>query len=202
MLSMIARRLGLLAVFVMVSISTFLAADASPAQQSPLITVRLIYATNGKPVRHRRVYIDRINPDTLRPILEPGMYLRGTTDDDGKVSFPEGELRSTPPKDQSSNGDDAGGAVPRKRLSKLIDLQITYAGFGSQCSTSLFSLDEILTSGAVSDNLCDKKFDPAKFKSTPGEVIIFVGKHHWWEGTIIARQAGPPLIPNFCCGSV
>jgi hypothetical protein len=184
MLSMIARRLGLLAVFVMVSINTFLAADASPAQQSPPITVRLIYATNGKPVRHRRVYIDRINPDTLRPILEPGMYLRGTTDDDGKVSFPEGELRSTPPKDQSSNGD--GGAVPRKRLSKLIDLQITYAGFGSQCSTSLFSLDEILTSGAVSDNLCNKKFDSAKFKSIPGEVIIFVGKRHWWEGTIWA----------------
>ncbi len=169
MLSMIARRLGLLAVFVMVSISTSLAADASPAQQSPLITVRLIYATNGKPVRHRWVFIDRINPDTHRPIVESGMRLRGTTDDDGKASFPEGELRSTPP---SSNG--------------VIDLQITYYGFGSQCSTSLFSLDEILTSGAVSDNLCNKKFDPAKFKSTPGEVIIFVGKRHWWDGTIWA----------------
>jgi hypothetical protein len=116
------------------------------------------------------------------PIAELGMPLRGTTDDDGKVSFPDGKLRSTPPTDQSSNGGDTGGAVLRKRLSKLIDLQIIYAGGGIQCSTGLFSLDEILTSGAVGDNRCKKKVDPAKVKSTPGEVIILVGKYHWWEG--------------------
>jgi hypothetical protein len=109
------------------------------------------------------------------------MPLQGTTDDDGKVSFPDGKLRSTPPEDQSSNGGNTSGALPRQRLSKLLDLQIIYAGGGIQCSTGLFSLDEILTSGVVGDNRCNKKFDPAKFKSTPGEVIIFVGKYHWWE---------------------
>jgi hypothetical protein len=109
------------------------------------------------------------------------MPLQGTTDDDGKVSFPDGKLRSTPPEDQSRDGGDTGGAAPRERLSKLVDLQIIYAGGGIQCSTGLFSLDEILTSGVVGDNRCNKKFDPTKFKSTPGEVIIFVGKYHWWE---------------------
>jgi hypothetical protein len=108
------------------------------------------------------------------------MPLQGTTDDGGKVSFPDGKLHSAP-LGQSSNGSDTGGIVPRERLSKLLDLQIIYAGGGIQCSTGLFSLDEILKSGVVADNRCDKKFDPTKFKSTPGEVIMFVGKYHWWE---------------------
>ena len=144
--------------------------------------MRLIDAAKGKSVPHRGVFIYRINPDTHRPIAEQGMPLRGTTDDDGKVSFPDGKLLPKPSEDQSSNGGNTGGALSRQRLSKFVDLQIIYAGGGIQCSSGLFSLDDILVSGAVGENRCNQKFDPAKFKSTPGEVIIFVRKYHWWEG--------------------
>jgi len=109
------------------------------------------------------------------------MPLQGTTDDDGEVSFFVWKLRSKIPKDQSNNEGDTGGVVPRKRLSKLVDVLVTYAGPGIQCSPGLFSLDEILTSGVIGNNRCKKKLDSTKFKITPGEVVIFVGHYHWWE---------------------
>jgi hypothetical protein len=114
------------------------------------------------------------------PIVEQGMPLRGTTDIDGKVSFPSTRLSSDLSTKQSGAGDKSE-AVPRERLSKVLDLEITYVEGGIQCSTGLFSLNEILDSGVVGDNRCNKKFDLTKFKSAPGEVIIFVGKYHWWE---------------------
>ncbi len=159
-----------------------LVAVASHAQQgSPIITVQLINATDGKPVPRRGVLVYRINPDTHRPIVEQGMPLQGTADDDGRVLFPDEKLRSTPSENQSSNSGDKREAVSRQRLSKLLDLQITYAGGGIQCSTGLFSLDEIRTSGVVGDNHCNRKFDLTKFKRTPREVVIFVRKYRWWE---------------------
>ena len=154
----------------------------SHAQESPVVTVRLINTTTGKPVPHGGVFIYRMNPDTHTPIAEQGLPLKGTTNDDGKVSFSSVKLRSSLLGDQTSNGGDAG-AVHRKRLSKFLDLLIIYAGGGGlfQCSTGEFSLDEIVASGVVGDNRCDKKFDPTKFKVDSGEVIMFVRKAHWWE---------------------
>jgi hypothetical protein len=157
-----------------------LVAAASPAQQGALITIRLIDITNGKPASQRGIWIERINPDTHMPIVEDGMPLKGMTDIDGKVTFFSARLYPNLSANQSGDGG-MTEAVPRKRLSKFLDVEITYAGGGIQCSTGLFSLDEIFTSGVVGDNRCNKKFDPTKFKSTPGEVIIFVGKYHWWE---------------------
>jgi hypothetical protein len=114
------------------------------------------------------------------PIAEQGMPLQGKTDIYGKVSFPSARLHPDLPANRSGGGGNTE-AVPRKRLSEYLDVGVTYAGGGIQCSTGLFSLDEILRSGVVGDYQCSKKFDPTKFKSAPGEVIIFVGKYHWWE---------------------
>lgn len=164
-----------------VSAFYYLVAVASPAQQSPLITVRIINIANGKPVPQRGVLIERINPDTHMPIVEQGMPLKGTTGLDGKVSLSSSRLSSDISAKQSGAGD-RSETIPRKNLSKFSDLEITYTGGGIQCSTGLFSLDEILKSGVVGDNRCNRKFDTTKFKSVPGEVIIFVGKYHWWEG--------------------
>ncbi len=159
-----------------------LVAVGSHAQESPVVTVRLINTMNGKPVPHRGVLIDSINPDTHMWIVEQGLPLKGTTNDEGKVSFSDVKLRSALQGDQTSNGGNIG-AVHRKRLSKSMDLAIIYAGGGGliQCSTGKFSLDEIVASGVVGDNRCDKKFDPTKFKVDSGEVIMFVRKAHWWE---------------------
>jgi len=163
-----------------VSAFCLLLAVATSAQQSPVITVRLIDSTNGRPLPNRGIWIERINPDTHMPIVEDGMPLKGTTDIDGKVSFPSARLR---PHLSANQSGDRGKteAVPRKRLSKFLDVDITYAGGGIQYSTGLVSLDEILAYGVVGTDRCNKKFDPTKFKSTPGEVVMFVGKYHWWE---------------------
>ncbi|MGO8720495.1 MAG: hypothetical protein ACLQMO_14975 [Acidobacteriaceae bacterium] len=145
-----------------------------------MITVKVVDTKSGKPVPHREIWVDRIDPDTHIPIVERGFPLKGSTGVDGIASFSTARLRSTYSAGKSDNRNDAE-AAPRKRLSKFLDIEITYAAGGIQCSTGLFSLEEILTSGVVGDNRCDKKFDPGEFKSIPGEVIIFVGKYHWWE---------------------
>jgi hypothetical protein len=61
-------------------------------------------------------------------------------------------------------------------------MEVVYADAGIQCSRGLFSLDEILATGVVGDNHCDRKLDPEKLTSVQGEVLFFVGKYHWWQG--------------------
>ena len=151
------------------------------AQDSPLITVRLINVTNGKPAVKHNILIYRINPDTHMPIAEQGLPLKGMTDENGKAVFPSASLHPTYPEDHGSNGGKTQ-IEHKHRLSKFVDMAIMY-GPDIQCSTGLFSLDEILTTGVVGDNGCNKKFDSTKFKSVPGEVIMFVGKYHWWQGS-------------------
>jgi hypothetical protein len=154
---------------------------ASYAQGNSGITVRLINISNGKPVTHREVFVYRIDPETHKPFVEKGFPLKGITDEEGKVSFSDLRLQQTSPED----GTDGGGKTTNshgRRLSKRLDLQIIYAGgAGVQCSTGLFSLDEILMSGALGDNRCKEKLDLTRFKCSPGEVMMFVGKSHWWE---------------------
>lgn len=156
-----------------------LTGTAAPAQQTDRITIYVIDITNGKPATQRNVWIEGINPSTHMPIIENGMPLKGKTNADGKVSFPIALLHGDLPADQS--GDQGTAALPRTRLSKLLDVQITYAGGGIQCSTGLFSLNDIQKSGVVGDNRCKKQINLTKFKVSPGEVIIFVGKYHWWD---------------------
>jgi hypothetical protein len=153
---------------------------AAYAQMGTEITIRLISSANGKPMSHRPVLVYRIDSATHEPIVQQGLPLKGTTDEEGKVSFPDTNLRSKIPRVQGDDGG-TGTSAERHVLSKVLDVQIIYAGGGIQCSTGLFSLDEILKSGVVGDNHCDKKFDSTKFKATAGEVLIFVGKYHWWE---------------------
>lgn len=152
----------------------------SSAQESSTITVKVVDTKSGKPVPHRGIWVEKINPNTHMPIVERGLPLKGSTGADGMVSFSTARLRSSYPAARSNNRNEPGSA-PRKRLSKFLDIEVTYAAGGIQCSTGLFSLQDILTTGVVGDNHCDKKFDPGKFKSVPGEAIIFVGKYHWWE---------------------
>jgi hypothetical protein len=121
-----------------------------------------------------------MDPETHKLIVKQGLPLKGTTDEKGKVSFPDTELRSAFTRGQDGT-DGERSKDPRQFMSKPLDVQIIYAGGGIQCSTGAFSLDEILRTGVIGENRCNKKFDPTQFKSTPGEVVIFIGKYHWWE---------------------
>jgi len=156
-----------------------LTAVSSVAQINTAVTVQLVSVSDGKPIPRKEVLVYQINPDTHMPIVEPGFPLKGTTGEDGKVSFSDARLGLASPEDRNNGGPSDG--TPRKRLSKVLDLQVIYAGGGIQCSTGLFSSDEILVSGVVGNNRCGKQLDLARFKSVPGEVVIFVGKYHWWE---------------------
>jgi hypothetical protein len=156
----------------------FLAAVCSSAQNGLSVTVRVIYVTTGAPAPQRMIFIERVNPDTHSPIVEGEMPLKGKTDINGRVSFPAEPLRSyQAPKTADKDKEESG---TRERLSKYLDIEITYASGGIQCSPGMFSLDEILSTGTVDDNRCKSKVATSKFKSAPGEVI-FVGKYHWWE---------------------
>jgi|GEM_PF-5401618 len=157
-----------------------LIAVTSHAQNKSDIVVRLISTVSGKPIEHRGVLIYQINPDTHMPIAEQGFPLKGSTDDEGRVVFSSLKLHS-PSSEGLGSTDDSTQKADRKNLSKMLDIEIVYAGGGIQCSTGLFSLAEILQSGVVGDNHCKQKIDPVKFKIKPGEVIIFVGKYHWWD---------------------
>jgi hypothetical protein len=152
-------------------------AVSSYAQQSTLITVLVVDTKTGKPVPHRGIRVYRISPETHMPTVEPGLPLERITDVEGRVPFSTTRLDPT----HTTSSNDTGAQVSRKRLTEFRDILITYAAAGIQCSTGLFSLETILTTGIVGDDRCNKKFDPTKFKSTPGEVIFFVGKYHWWE---------------------
>lgn len=112
------------------------------------------------------------------PIVEGGMLLKGKTDKDGKVSFSGTRLR---PDSYANKSTERGDITSRNRLTKFFDLEVVYASGGIQCSTGLFSLDEIIKSGVVDDNHCKTRFDTTKVKAAPGEVIMFVSKYHWWE---------------------
>lgn len=155
-----------------------LLASIAAAQESPTITVRVFDVSTGKPARQRLLYFDRIDATTNRQ--SPNELLRLRTDDDGKVSFPITRLHFDVHSDLDGNLTTTP-TISRKRLTKFLDLEVTYAQGGAQCSTGLFSLDDVLATGVVGDNRCDKKVDPAKFKIHPGEVLFFVGKYHWWE---------------------
>ncbi len=150
----------------------------SVAQET--ITVQVIDITNGKPANHRAVYLDRLNQETHMPVSEPGLPLKGTTNEEGKVSFSAVRISGSRPPDPSEDYDE-NGTVIRESLSPVRDLDVIYGGGGIQCSFGEFSIAEVLRTGVVGDDRCSQKFDTAKFKPTPGEVIIFVRKYHWWE---------------------
>lgn len=151
-------------------------AAPSFAQQNSNITVHLIDVRTGKPLSHHEVLVYRVNPETHRPFVKEGLPLKGTTDNEGSVSFAASTLQSPP---QTGTSENRG--APRNRLSKMLDLEIVHAGGGIQCSSDLFSLNEVLASGVVGDNRCKQRPDLAKFKPVPGEVIIFIGKYGWLE---------------------
>jgi hypothetical protein len=160
--------------FLFFSLSFFLVMT-SQAQQNALITIRVIDEQTGKPLAQRGVLVYPIDTHTRKPLVEPGIPLKGDTDSEGKVSFSVTTLQSV-----LAANDMRKGKEDRERLSKVLDLQVIYASGGIQCSTGLFSLDEVIASGTVGDNHCGKTaYNKAEAK--PGEIVIFVAKYHWWK---------------------
>jgi hypothetical protein len=160
------------------SLSLFLIMT-SQAQQNALITIRVIDEQTGKPLAQRGVLVYPIDTHTRKPLVEPGIPLKGDTDNEGKVSFSATTLQSVLAANDMQKGT-AKEDTQRERLSKVLDLQVVYASGGIQCSTGLFSLDDVIASGIVGDNHCGKTVNN-KAEAKPGEIVIFVAKYHWWK---------------------
>jgi hypothetical protein len=164
--------------FLIFSLSLFIVMT-SQAQQNALITIRVIDGQTGKPLAERGVLVYPIDTHTHKPLVEPGIPLKGDTDNEGKVSFSATTLQAFLAANEMQKGDSKEDKQ-RDRLSKVLDLQVIYASGGIQCSTGLFSLNEVIASGIVGDNHCGKAANN-KAEAKPGEIVIFVAKYHWWK---------------------
>jgi hypothetical protein len=170
-LAIVAAAVGLL---------NFVSLNTSPAQQNALITIRIIDQQTGKPLTQRGVLVYPIDTHTHQPLVGPSIPFKGDTDDEGKVSFSITTLQSILAANDKQKGAAKNGSQ-RDRLSEHLDLQVIYASGGIQCSTGLFSLDEIVASGIVGDNHHCGKVAIRNAEAKPGEIVIFVARYHWWK---------------------
>jgi hypothetical protein len=158
----------------LIAISGCVGSIRSAAQGHDTITVRVIDMKDGKPASKRQVLVYWKNPATGK--LD-GPPLKGWTDSDGNA-----KISITQFLDRISGEDKQ---VIRKTLPEtryVADAYLVNASGDKSCSFPEFSFDEIINIGVVGDNRCDVKFDTTKYKASPGEVILFVGRYRWWEG--------------------
>jgi hypothetical protein len=140
-----------------------------PAEQV-LMTVRVIDMKTGRPVANKELWVERLDPRTHMPLVEPGMPLKALTDSEGKAKF-DTSLLSTASKSTPDH----------QQMTKTLDLGVIYAAGGFQCSKGLLSLEEVLQTGVIDDSGCSLKLDRSKLTLISGEVVLFVGKYHWWK---------------------
>jgi len=157
--------------------------EMSFAQESGTITVRIVDYKKGTPTPKHQVFVYWLDPATHLLFVKQGLPLRGWTDADGVIKFSVNQLRQLAPQ-QSQEAAEQKLNSPRRSLieKKIEDIYISDTTGGVDCSWPNFSFEEILKTGVVGDNRCDSKFDTKKYKALPGELILFVGHYHWWEG--------------------
>lgn len=162
--------------FLALLVLSVLASEITP---TPAIQVCIIDEKTGRPMARREVLISPIDMNTHMLSSKPGMTIKGFTDNAGKASFSLETLNLMRSESQTE-GRSAGASTEKKRLTDPFDFQVTYASGGIQCSSGLFSLDEVVSAGMVGDDRCGKGLSD-KPLAKPNEIVIFVGKYRWWE---------------------